>query len=77
MIVARPWFSPKRTAGWGVRPASWQGWLVTVVLVAAIAACLIVLGPTVLGYAAVVVCLVVYAIIIWLTGGKPGGPASD
>jgi hypothetical protein len=77
MMVARPWFSPKKTAGWGWRPASWQGWLVTVVLVAAIAVIFIELGPTVPAYVAVIACLVVYGIIIWLTGGKPGGPRAN
>lgn len=31
----RPWFGPKRI-GWGLRPVTWQGWLVTVAAVAAI-----------------------------------------
>ena len=24
----RPWFGPKRI-GWGLRPQTWQGWLLT------------------------------------------------
>ena len=31
------WFGPKRI-GWGVTPRSWQGWAVTLVLLAAFAA---------------------------------------
>jgi hypothetical protein len=31
----RPWFGPKRI-GWGIRPQTWQGWLVTAVFVAAV-----------------------------------------
>lgn len=28
--MGRPWFGPKRI-GWGIRPQTWQGWVVTVV----------------------------------------------
>jgi hypothetical protein len=28
----RPWFGPKRI-GWGLRPQTWQGWLITVAVV--------------------------------------------
>jgi hypothetical protein len=31
--MGRPWFGPKRI-GWGLRPQTWQGWVVTVVAVA-------------------------------------------
>jgi hypothetical protein len=31
----RPWFGPKRV-GYGIRPQTWQGWLVTVAVVAVI-----------------------------------------
>jgi hypothetical protein len=27
MSRGRPWFGPKRI-GWGLRPQTWQGWLV-------------------------------------------------
>ena len=32
---AKPWFVRKR-AGWGVRPASWQGWVVTLLMLVAV-----------------------------------------
>lgn len=31
----RPWFGPKRV-GFGIRPQTWQGWLVTLTTVAAL-----------------------------------------
>lgn len=31
----RPWFGPKRI-GFGIRPQTWQGWLITVLVVVAI-----------------------------------------
>lgn len=33
--MGRPWFGPKRI-GFGIRPVTWQGWVVTVVAVAVI-----------------------------------------
>ena len=30
----KPWFGPKRV-GWGLRPTSWQGWVLLLVVVAA------------------------------------------
>ncbi len=33
MTDSRPWFGPKRI-GWGIRPQTWQGW--TLVLVVAV-----------------------------------------
>jgi preprotein translocase subunit SecE len=30
----RPWFGPKRI-GYGLRPQTWQGWLIVLVFVAA------------------------------------------
>jgi hypothetical protein len=39
----RPWFGPKRV-GYGIRPQTWQGWLVVVVPAAAIAVVAILLA---------------------------------
>tara|TARA_R110000868_G_scaffold380784_4_gene647030 strand:- start:23200 stop:23433 length:234 start_codon:yes stop_codon:yes gene_type:complete len=34
MIGKKPWFKPKRKwMGWGIYPASWQGWLYMLVAV--------------------------------------------
>jgi len=35
-VSRRPWFGPKRI-GWGIRPQTWQGWLVTALLVVVVA----------------------------------------
>ncbi len=39
MITRRPWFVPKRHFGWGWSPASWQGWVVTLIFLAGFAGC--------------------------------------
>lgn len=35
MTGKRSWFGPKRV-GWGIRPQTWEGWAVTVVVLAAV-----------------------------------------
>ena len=71
MITKYPWFGPKRI-GWGWRPLTWQGWLISFVFVAVVAAACIAFGgrpiTVYVGLAAtaalIVVCL--------LTGTPPG-----
>jgi hypothetical protein len=67
----RPWFGPKRLFGWGWRVTSWQGWVVTVVIVGLIIAADARWGAH--AWPAVVGLLVVYLVIILLTGDPPGG----
>ena len=37
MAAYRPWFIRRKYTGWGWRPITWQGWLVTALIVIAIA----------------------------------------
>ena len=71
VLGTRYWFGPKRGSGWGWRPITWQGWLVTALdLAATVLVSTILKGTTrleaVLGVVAalVAVCL--------LTGTDPG-----
>ena len=43
MAADRPWFTRRKYTGWGWRPITWQGWLVTALIVAAITAVVYVL----------------------------------
>jgi len=65
-----PWFERKRI-GWGARPASWEGWLVTVAFVAGIvaAARLLLHTDTVLFVVAVIALTAIYLLIVWATYG--------
>ena len=77
--MAKGWFGPK-TIGWGVTAKSWQGWLVTVALVALIAISVRWLGPALSEVAGVdrvyitplisLAWLAIYGVIIWLTYEK-------
>ena len=68
----RPWFGPKRLVGWGWRVTSWQGWVVTVILLGLIVGASAIWGAR--AWPAVVGLLVVYLVITVLTGDPPGGP---
>lgn len=70
------WFGPKKI-GWGVSPRSWQGWVVTAIFIAILAASMRWLRPYLeqntgwppmaLGLAIVGGWLAVYLGVIWLT----------
>ncbi|MEQ1783211.1 MAG: hypothetical protein ABMA14_17790 [Hyphomonadaceae bacterium] len=74
--MSRGWFGPK-TIGWGVSARTWEGWVVTVVLIAGLAASIRWLRPTleqatglppiVLTFAMVAVWLAAFLAVIWLT----------
>jgi len=65
-----PWFGRKRI-GWGARPVTWQGWLVTVAfLVGVIAdARLLAHSDTTLFVVVLVALAAIYLLIVWLTYG--------
>jgi len=59
----RPWFGPKRI-GWGYRPQTWQGWLVTALSVAAVVVAGTVAKGTPWFYAVVIAAVAVHLVII-------------
>ncbi len=76
-LTSTAWFGPKRHAGWGWTPTSWQGWAVTAVwTVGAVA------GAVALVAAGHILAMVVFEavaiglllVIATLTGDPPGGP---
>jgi hypothetical protein len=72
-LTKTPWFGPKRYVGWGWRVATWQGWVVTAIF-AALALVGLAVFTGVARWAAVIVVLVGYFVVILLTGTPPGGP---
>jgi len=67
-ITRTAWFGPRRF-GWGLSPASWQGWIALAVWTAALVAGLT-LWP---GVTTTIVCLAGLTILILLTSDPPGG----
>ena len=72
MVTKTPWFVAKTTGGWGWTPATWQGWTVTAVFVAAMVAASLVPG---LRHRLVIIFALMAALILVgvVTGTKPGG----
>lgn len=70
-VTRAPWFGPKRL-GWGWRPLTWQGWLLSLLLVALLLGARWGLGTSMPAFGAMTVILAVFAPIAWLTGGRPG-----
>jgi hypothetical protein len=74
--MEKGWFGPKRI-GWGVSPRSWQGWLVSALIIAGLAASTRWLGPIIVDRSGispsiitgmiVAVWLLIYGGVIWLT----------
>ncbi|HII79398.1 MAG TPA: hypothetical protein HA261_03130 [Methanosarcina sp.] len=75
-ITKKAWFD-KRILGWGYRPISLEGWLVTVVFLVAIFADIVYIENTTTRYAILAVTLIVFHIIIYLTGNAPGSKVWD
>ncbi|HUK76102.1 MAG TPA: hypothetical protein VL117_00715 [Thermoleophilia bacterium] len=65
-----PWFGRKRI-GWGARPVTWQGWLVTVAFLGGIVADarLLARTDTTLFVVALVALAAIYLLIVWATYG--------
>ena len=74
--MRKGWFGPKRI-GWGISPRGWQGWVVTVVFIASVAATMRWLRPTLeastalpsaaLTFAILAFWLGLLSLVIWLT----------
>ncbi len=72
-LTKKPWFGPKRQVGWGWSVTSWEGRLAAAVFfVLAIAAALTLHGSA--RVASLVGLLVVFGVVVLLTGDPPGGP---
>jgi hypothetical protein len=75
-ITNKAWFG-KRIIGWGYRPVSTEGWLVTIAMLFAVFIDLNYYRETITGYAIIFVILIIYHFIIFLTGDAPGSEALD
>ena len=71
MITKHPWFGPKRI-GWGWRPVSWEGWLITVLCVAVVIAANIAFGGTPMTVCVSLAAVAALFVVCLLTGTRPG-----
>ena len=75
-ITKKPWFG-KRYLGWGWRPVSIEGWLVTLAFIAIIVADLIHYKERILGIIFLFGAVILFLIIAFLTGDEPGSVLWD
>ena len=73
-LTKTPWFGPKRVAGWGLTPVSWQGWVATVVYVILDLVVVRVLWTTTASVFVVALLTMAFVALALLTGTAPGGP---
>jgi hypothetical protein len=70
-VTRKAWFGPRRL-GWGLSPASWEGWLTTVVCLGGFAVGLGVWR----NIPAAIACMAVLTVALLLTSDPPGGRSS-
>jgi L-asparagine transporter-like permease len=75
-ITKKAWFG-KKLLGWGYRPISLEGWVITIVFILAIITDMTYNKRTTTGYAILAVIVVIFFIIAYLTGDAPGSKAWD
>jgi len=75
-ITKKAWFG-KKIFGWGYRPISLEGWVVTIVFIITMIADIIYNKRSATGYAILAALLIILLIIAYLTGGAPGSEAWD
>ena len=75
-ITDKPWFGKKRI-GWGFKPISTEGRLVTLFFIGVILADLAYFKYTKTGLAMVAVDIVLFAVIARLTSDRPGTDPAD
>ena len=75
-ITKKAWFG-KKIMGWGIRPVSLEGWLVTTVFTIAIIVNQIHNKRSITGYFILAVILIIFFIIAYLTGDVPGSESWD
>ena len=69
-VTRKPWFGPRRF-GWGWTPVSWEGWVTSIVFVAAIVLAGSLLS-SVARTVAIIALIVALLVVSFLTGGLPG-----
>ncbi len=75
-ITKKAWFG-KKIIGWGYRPVSLEGWLVTIVFLIAIIADMVYNKRTATGYVILAVIAIIFFVIADLTGDVPGSMVWD
>jgi hypothetical protein len=71
-ITKKAWFGPKKYVGWGWSITSWEGRVVTGVFFVLVILCTLLWHGSAL--IPIVVLLLLYGLVVVLTGDPPGSP---
>ncbi len=74
-LTKTPWFGPKRLIGWGLSPRTWQGGIVMIVFIAAVMLSIYLAKNLLVKFIVLGILVVLFIIVVLLTGGKPGRPS--
>ena len=70
-ITQKPWFC-KKIVGYGPAPATWQGWIITILLILTVILDFLHFRISITSIIIFIIALIVFFVITILTGGKPG-----
>jgi hypothetical protein len=74
-LIGRPWFR-RRSVGLGWRPATWQGWLITLVTAGLVIGVLALMRNSAERFPIVILIFALYAVVALLTGGARADAAA-
>jgi len=74
LLTKEPWFGPKNYVGWGLSPRTWQGGIIMFVFIAAVMLAIFLAKDLLMKFITLGILVILFIIIVLLTGGKPGGP---
>jgi hypothetical protein len=69
-IINEPWFG-KKSIGWGLTPITWQGWVVTLLLILIIILDISYFHKSIIGIIILFMAIIGYILIAFLTSEKP------
>ena len=70
MKLEEPWFGKKKV-GWGPAPKTWQGWLLTILMVATVIGGFVLFRLSIYSVIIFILAVVVFLIIASATSAKP------
>jgi len=70
-LTKKPWFGSKQWNGWGWRPVSWEGWLITLLVVGLLAGDIALVRDTTASVVVGLVILAGFVLLTVLTGDLP------
>ena len=75
-LTKKLWFG-KKIIGWGLRPVSWEGWVVTLIFLIVVVLDFVYFRKNTFSITIFILVVIVFVAIAFLTGEKPGSELCD